>query len=333
MSRLCRWGQLVRFSLLVLGITGVGTSPTAEAGVIPWVYDSMFGPVGSIQARSVSYTPYSAGYSGYYDYSTYYGGPYAAGYVAGAGCSSCQPACGCAPCYGGCASGNCATGNCASGNCASGNCGTGNCATTTNLAPGGTISPTPDPANSSRSVETRLEAIERELKINPPRSRTYEPDRFNTVPSRGRETIPNRPRGGTTDEFETPIPGGTGTGAGTGGTDDGEMFRENPRRGSGSTESLRIPIPGDTPETVIPSKAPAPASVDEKGSKVDEPAPRPEDKTTLLPLDTRVTSRAVSPRERQAITVGFAKPVVANRKAAPKMQVDAHPQVTNVARH
>ena len=327
MSRLCRLG------LLVVSVAVVGMPAPSEAGAIPLLVNSMFGQVGIY--------PFSPGYSPYYGgYSNYYGGPYSGGYAGaggytGAGCRSCQPSysyppCGCSPCVG-----NCGTG------CASGNCATGACATTTNSAPSGTLAPVPDPTNSARSIESRLEVIEKALHITPPpaKTRTYEDneDKFNSV--RGRENeapIPSRPRGGSTgDAFDLPIQGGAG------GTDDGGLFKENPRSrdGAGTTESLKPPLPGDDGknETVIPAKKPAPAlPIDDKGTPTDNKGTTTEEqpKSQALRLENRITSRAVSPRERQAISVGFAKPAaVASKKTAPKSRVVAPPQPINVARH
>ena len=328
MSRLYRLG-LVALSLAVVGIP----APT-EAGVIPWMYDSLFGPVGSMQA-SAGYTPYTAGYTPYSaGYSSYYT-PYSVGY-APSGCNSCQSysyaPCGCTPCATGCGTG------CTSGNCATGNCSTGAGSTTANSAPSGTLNPVPDPANSARSIENRLQVIEKSLNIAPPnKPRTYD-DSFNSVPGRGgnESTVPVRPRGNSTGEtFELP------PNRGAGGTDDGEMFRENPsgRGGAGSTESLRIPLPGDDvkAETAIPAKAPAPAlPIDDKGTSTDGKGTTPKEapKPQSLRLENRITSRAVSPRERQTISMGFAKPAtVATKKPASKLQMDAPPHTVNVAQH
>ena len=318
MSRLCRLG------LLVVSVAVVGMPAPSEAGAVPLLVNAMFGQVG-IYPFTPGYSPYYAGYS------SHYGGPYSGGY-AGAGCRSCQPSyshpsCGCSPCVG-----NCGTG------CASGNCATGACATTTNLSPSGTLAPVPDSANSTRSIESRLEVIEKALHITPPpaKTRTYE-DKFDSVPGRANEsTVPVRPRGGSTgDAFDLPIQGGTG------GTDDGGLFKENPRSrdGGGTTESLKPPLPGDDGknETVIPAKKPAPAlPIDDKGTSTDNKGTTTEEqpKSQALRLENRVTSRAVSPRERQAISVGFAQPAaVASKKTAPKSRVDAQPQPINVARH
>lgn len=138
---------VVRFVLTLLAAASIlGSVPaTSEAGIIPWAWDTLFGPVGSIQARRAGY------YGGAYYGGGYYGGGYSAGccsgpsqYVGfrgwrngccgsnyggyssyGYGCSSCG---GCSSCStGGCgydcgyACGSCGTG-CGVGGCASGQC-------------------------------------------------------------------------------------------------------------------------------------------------------------------------------------------------------------------
>lgn len=124
-------------------------APSTEAGLIPWTFDALFGPPGSIQQWWAGYpngNPYMGGYGGGYGtmYGTGYRGWYGGGYGYAApsyGYSNCcSPVtanyytssygdCGCNPCGGyGCS-------GCASGNCASGDCGTGS-----NYSP----EPTPD---------------------------------------------------------------------------------------------------------------------------------------------------------------------------------------------
>lgn len=277
--------RLVRVGVMLLGAAALGWPATARAQFM--MFDM--------------YSPYSS-----YGYSGYYGAPYSAGYSPGIGCG-CAP-CGCAPCGGGCATGNCATGNCASGNCASGNCGV-----TTNLSPSGTLSPIADPNNAaqgSTTIESRLQAIEKVLKITPNR-RTYD-ENSGTVPTRPR-TEPAR------DDFEAPLSPRTTPRNGEG------MFEPNPQ--STRSDSFRIPLPDSTEESVIQSKKPAAAPPIEDKTNLGTPdATQP---STALPLETRLTSRAVSPRQRMAITVGFAK---SNGTVAQQPAV-AQPAAVNVARN
>ncbi|TWT63461.1 hypothetical protein [Rubinisphaera italica] len=142
--------------LMMLGVCGllaVTTTATAEAGIIPWTYNAIFGPVGSTFAARPTYG-YGANYGARYggnaccgttanyggnsccgttssygyttSYSPYYAGytPYYAGYSSyyGSSCNNCGTCntcnSGCNSCGYGCASNGCS--NCASGDCNSG---------------------------------------------------------------------------------------------------------------------------------------------------------------------------------------------------------------------
>ena len=343
--------RLAKFAFVLASVLGASCPSASEAGVIPWAYDAVFGPVGSL--RGSNYTPYYAGYSGYTG-ASYQPAAYSTGYATN-GCSSCQQSsyyasaydsCGCSPCGSNCSSGGCASGNCASGNC------------TTNSVPTDGLSPVADPNNHSRGtnssgIESRLEAIEKQLNILPPRdrTRTYDPeDKFtprtrtqpndglgsgNSVPARRRPaggtvvddenfTTPNvrNPAHGTTrdpadDLYPANPPARTGTdGAASGAR---ETFKPNTEKlnpvkpntdqpasdqgeagKSDSTSNDTINAPD--PDLVIPARKPATTGTAIEGSN------RP------LTLDSRITSRAVSPRERQVIAVGFQKSVVASTK-------------------
>jgi hypothetical protein len=332
--------RLFRLSLVLASTASLGLSSPVQAGVIPWAYDALFGPVGSMQARA-GYAPYYTGYSGNYGggYVTGYA-PYSVGYgyvSSGCGCSPCGGSCGSS-----CASGNCASGNCASGNCSSGNCASGASSRTTNAPPAGGLGPIPDPANNARSIESRLEVIEKALNIpvprNSPMPKTYGDDGFNPRMGNGTDTDPNAGGGSTipsrparvTDpndpSFEAPTQPRRGTfGSGA------EPFPTNPAPGNSSgaerQESFKAKTDGidlKIPDAIIPEKKPAPG-----GAAIEDPKPQ------TLRLDTRVTSRAVSPRERQSISVGFAKSVVAASPKQPAkrpLQSDATPNGMNLAR-
>lgn len=313
MSRLCHWG------LLAVCLAGFGMPASAEAGCCGSSWGSSYSGYTPYYA---GYTPYYAGYSGYGGYTSYYGAPYASGYYPGVGC--CQPSCGCAPCSCAPCGGNCGVG------CASGNCSIG-CSTTTNSS--GAMVPTPDPNNATTSttVESRLQEIERILNIKPRvNNKTYE-DRFNSRGGQGSGTaIPSRTQGGASDDpNDFPLPRRNNTN-----TNDQEPFQERGRENDGSASSQgtfrpNLGAPEGNNETVIPSKKPAPSSGVEDKSKSKE-----EKGNQSLRLDTQVTSRAVSPRERQTIG-GAAKPVVAAKKANNKtsLKVDAHPLSVDVARY
>lgn len=139
----------------------------SDAGLIPWAYNAIFGPVGSMRYRT-AYAPMYGGTYGYGAYGSYTGyAPMSNGYVApaaytgtampsygGGGCSSCNqtsyyaPQVGSDGFYGNypsyadsgqsccnCPAGNCSTGNCASGNCSSGNCSAGCTNCSANMSP------------------------------------------------------------------------------------------------------------------------------------------------------------------------------------------------------
>lgn len=186
------------------------------------------------------------------------------------------------------------------------------------------MTPTPDPLNSSRAIENRLDVIEKQLNITPPRNRTYQ-DSFGSGRNRnGTETtIPNRARGTSNDDdFKSPIQGPRNE------ADDNEPFRANPPANSSrdafkANTGATLDAPG-TSDTVIPAKKPAP------GPAIDDTEDK---KNQTLRLDTQITSRAVSPRERQVISVGFAKSAVATSKAPPKLQIEVKSNSLNVARN
>ena len=356
--------RLARIAMLMACGVGVSAPTLSHAGVIPWAYNSIFGPVGSMQQSG--YAPYYSGYTPYYSGNVgasganYLPAAYSYGYATN-GCSSCQQSsyhaqgqdgCGCSPCGSSCGSG------CSGGNCASGNC-------TTNSAPAGGLSPIADPSNSSRGIESRLEAIEKQLNIVPPREhtgprpRTYGDDQFG--PSRPQPRVNE----GLDDGSAVPARGGVGTGtrrSGTGHVIEEEDFsRPNvrtPARGTNmdnnepfpansaprgktdgtslgprdtykantekaNTEATDAPKPADA-DLVIPEKRPAPT-----GAAVEET-----NGPQTLRLDSRITSKAVSPRERQTIVVGFQKPVVARTKSpAPTSNWAGNPRATDLAQH
>jgi hypothetical protein len=165
---------IVRFLLTLLAATSIlGIVPaTSEAGIIPWAWDTMFGPVGSIQARRYGGgyndcgtcgtstagccygpSPRLVGFRGWrrraccgtVGYGSYYGG------YGGNCCSSCGGCdTGCSSCGTGCSTydGGYASGY-GSGGCGPGGCASGQC--NVNYPPGTTgttspVTPAPPPA-------------------------------------------------------------------------------------------------------------------------------------------------------------------------------------------
>ena len=88
-----------------------------------------------------------------------------------------------------------------------------------------------------------------------------------------------------------------------------------------NTELKEAPKPDDK-DLVIPEKKPVPT-----GDAVEEKSG-----PQTLRLDSRITSKAVSPRERQTIVVGFQKPVVARTKS-PTTNWAGNPRTTDLAQH
>ena len=132
-------------------------------------------------------------------------------------------------------------------------------------------------------------------------------------PAQGKTTDPN-------DEFyrANPVPRGNTDGTSTGPR---ETFKANTEKAK--TEGTDAPKPAD-PDLVIPEKKPAPT-----GAAVEE-----NNGPQTLRLDSRITSKAVTPRERQTIVVGFQKPVVARAKApAPASNWADNPRATDLAQH
>lgn len=138
-----------------------------------------------------------------------------------------------------------------------------------------------------------------------------------------RPNIKNPARGTTTDPDNDPFPANSAPRGKTDGTSTGprETFKANTEKAK--TEGTDAPKPAD-PDLVIPEKKPAPT-----GAAVEE-----NNGPQTLRLDSRITSKAVTPRERQTIVVGFQKPVVARTKApAPASNWAGNPRATDLAQH
>lgn len=186
------------------------------------------------------------------------------------------------------------------------------------------MTPVPDPNGGARNVESRLEAIERHLNLrSPTRPRTYDDPFKSRNPGSGTGT------GGAVDRVQ---PDDTNFGApkrgGTGVDDPNAPFEENTKK-----PVLPAPVPGSgnegtsvggagASESVIQTKKPAAGTVDENSNKKSDQG---------LRLDTRITSRAVSPRERQTITISGANAAVATAKKPTTPKADA--RTVNVAKY
>lgn len=255
---------------LTLLVSSLAAPSTGEAGIIPWTYDAIFGPVGSMGytgyrgAYSAGYAPYSAGYApygaryapawgdmystGYAPYSAGYApaGDYYAGYAggwAGGGCNTCNAGpvyanfggadCGCSPCGGG------GCNACVGGNCATGQC-------SANMAPAGNPTPIPEnrtappaanPNGSTWDRQPRDTVRDTDRPYDGPSERNYNapPDRNYAAPP---TTVPRR------DPMNEPMPPARsqerdGFGPRTPGSD-APMYNPN---GPESGGSFRQPVP------------------------------------------------------------------------------------------
>ncbi len=310
-----------RVLIAVVSLLSCGQS--AQAGLIPWLYDSFFGPsyyppAFSGYGVSAGYAPYSAGYAPYYDggyAQTSYYGP---GFDSGCGCNPC----GCNPC-GGC--GSCGTGGCASGNC------------TMNSAPAGTPTPIPDPRGEN--------------------SRTS-PGGYDTTPRRnpaggtgsGRDTFDNTDPG----NFVTPDTTGTGTGTRprvndpmvdpidnsappkfkprSTPADDG--FRERTTPGSGSGTGTGRTDPFDTMKPILgnPDDTALPAAKPAGGGAVVEPGEEETPADAAAALEGKTTHRPVVVKQRLALRSQIATPNIARVQVRPTHEWSAAPADARLAR-
>lgn len=220
--------QQARKRLLIAALSCVlsgAMAIPAEAGIVPWAWDTLFGPVGSIRARRMCSTGY--GMRGTCNY-----GP-ACG-PCGGGCSS--GLCG----YGGMAMGGCSSGMCSSGMCASGQCGVNfsPMATPSNLSP----SPDSPPNTMPRGGVTPSSPPPTYREIPMGGSGSSNPGGTNVNPDLGRPRV-------APEEFDSGIGGSPSdsvigpekkTPAGTrpnlkGIMDDETNFRPAPMKGIGGT--------------------------------------------------------------------------------------------------
>ena len=306
-----------RFASLLAVALIVGTATASQAGVIPWAYDAIFGPVrypvsgyGS-PVYTASYAPtYYASRSGY--------APVNYGYVSSgrsSGCSSCStsyyapvnyaPSYGCGSCGPVAVAPSC------------GSCGVA-CGTPSSSCDSG-CSVTPSNAKPTESNGTtngfRPRKEPEANRSNPPKPQT---ETFVTPSNR------------STTDVESPTNEGFGNSGRTRGlrTDDAN---------EATTEALK-PVPTET-ETVIPKAKKVPVPTDDlEGDQDDQPLGRPlelnkktdgEAKIQLpLPkmnLDDKIAWRAEAPRTRIPFHAKAAKVSVARR--VPSLNNDWTPVV------
>ncbi len=306
-----------------------------QAGVIPWMYDAIFGPVGSLRAAragsstyaSYGYAPYSASYG---SYGTAYSGyaPMSAAYgsaaygSSGSGCNSCNqtsqyaPSTGYDSYYGSSGCNSCSSGNCSSGsNCS--NCTVNSTPTTSGYGSTGVSGPTPDPNYNSRDLNHRLNELEHRLNedekfLKSKHSDDYSPSRYNpgTYNSRDRsEIVPKR----TETLFSNPS----------------DPRYETPRKPRNDPRD-EIDERGTRKPVIDP---PGIDDTNSNGAKEGEPSKIKEASPLGLRLDNRVTSRAIAPRERQQIVTSQTKVAIAKSNGKSVKSQSANPHAVELVRH
>ena len=327
--------------VLASGFGFVMCSPAqSQAGVIPWVYDAIFGPVGSLRAQragypmAAGYAPYSAGYApysvGYAPYYTSYTSSYApvsmASYESygGSGCSTCNQSANYAPVTGfdssfgstGCST--CGSGNCSTGTCS--NCTVNSAPTTSGYGPSGISGPTPDPNLGAREEIRRLERKIEELDHREKQTEKflrrnhsdYLPEQFQPSTYSDEEEVRARIKKDTIESesanpnnFPKPIIRGKGAPSNLPADEEGER------------ESLK-------PEIKIPPKD------DEKKNEGTTQVHETEPQANRL--ENRITTRAIAPRERMQIVTKQSKVSVAKSgKSSVKTSETSRP--AEIARH
>ena len=276
MARLTRLMMVLSF---VIGFSAIAPN-SSQAGVIPWVYDAIFGPVGSLRNGGGGYAPgYAVGYGGGYGgYGMAYSGytpttvayapttaAYGGSYGSNCGCSTSN--------YPSTVSYDSYAGSSSCSSCSSGT--VGGSSQTTRYG-----SPTADPNNYSRDVLHRLDELEyhqkqiiKFLEKRHPEDFRYDPyTRQNSTyrsnlsdPARS-ETVPARER--VRDTF---------------GTDPNNFVEPKRRTLPDGEESRKIEL--NPPPTDADGTKTAP----DKSNEAEPQAQR---------FDRRITTRAVAPKER-----------------------------------
>jgi hypothetical protein len=311
-------GTLVGFAL--------GLPTTSQAGLIPWVYNAIFGPVGSMR-YGAGYAPAYGGYGGYGGYGAMYGSyaPTTAYGYGGGGCSSCRQSSYYAPSMGydvyssgyaydsypvastaGCST--CQTGNCAPGSTCS-NCTVNSAPASSNYGSttsgSGTVpAPVPDP-NNTRDVNSRLNEDEHRLNIDEHRLNElekflrrqypeYKPETYRNPANSTYETVPPR-KNLTIDSSDPANP---------------ENYKL-PRQRNNNAAPPIDPLEEERRKMIIP----IPAPIDDKSNEKDGTDSKGsttfrETEPQTLRLYDRSTSQAVAPRERMKIVTKQSKTAI-----------------------
>ena len=326
--------RLTRLVMMLASGFGFAMAAPAQsqAGVIPWVYDAIFGPVGSLRAArgnsptyaGYGYAPMSAGYAPtssamYGSYGSY-----------GSACNSCSQTSQYVPStgydsygsqayYGSNGCNSCSSGNCSSGsNCS--NCTPNSAPNTSGYGSTGVSGPTPDPNYNSRDLNHRLNELEHRLNEDEKflknkhnedfAPRPYSPttygtnrDRSEIVPKRT-DTFPSNPSDPRYDPHVAP-------------------------RKSRSFPQDEVDEQGTRKPVINP---PGDGDTNSSGLKEDGSQKIKEAEPLGLRLENRVTSRAIAPRERQQIVTNQTKIAIAKSNRKPVKNQSANPNVAELAR-
>lgn len=348
-----------RLVLLLGSLIGfaVGQPATSQAGLIPWVYNAIFGPVGSMR-YGAGYRPAYGSYGGYGAmYGSYAPMSYApvsyayaptTAYGYGGGCNSCRQSSSYAPSMGydvysgGYAydsypvssMGNCST--CQSGNCVPGST-CSNC--TVNSAPlpsnsgsstssyGSTPAPVPDP-NNTRDVNSRLNEDEHRLNIDEHRLNEvekflrrqypeYKPDTYRNRGNSTYETVPPRRKDLTIDSNPA----------------DPENYKLPKTRTNNAAPPID-PLEEERNKPVIQIPAPIDDNSKEKDDKDSKGSTTfKETEPQTLRLYDRATSQAVAPRERMRIVTKQSKTAIVKSNKPETKTTSDHVRLPELARN
>ena len=326
----------------------------SQAGVIPWVYDAIFGPPGSMQANrtyapmAVGYAPYQAAYTPYQaayapidgsygsvsepmytSYAPSYSGVTTVGY------RSFEPGCACnqssgyvpsttygasygyAPSYygsSGCSS--CSSGNCSAGSGCS-NCTVNSAPTTAGYGSTGITGPIPDPNGVSRDERSRIYDLERKLEELDQRQK-YDERYFRRQHQDYSPEIPRTNRDEREEEVKARRKQTTFE------SDD----ESNPDKYPTPIKRSPAPSSDDNPEERFKPSLAVPPTSDEKpaGEKTDGTTQVKETEPQALNMESRMTAKAVTPRVRLQIrTKQSATAVAKTSKPAVKTSGTSHP--------
>lgn len=356
--------RAAKLAIVLASVLGFSLSSPMEsqAGVIPWVYDAIFGPVGSMRANS-TYAPMAVGYAPYSPYQAAYTPmtvayapidgaygsvsepmytSYAPSYsgVTTVGYRSLEPGCACnqssgyapsntygasygyAPSYYG--SSGCSS--CSSGNCSAGsgcsNCSANSAPTTAGYGSIGVTGPVPDPNYGSRDERSKLYELERKLDELDQRQK-YDERYFRRQHQDYSPEIPRSNRDEREEEVKARRKQST--------------FESNP-----DSDPNNFPPPvkkgpppsnEENPEERFKPSLDVPATSDEKpaAEKADGTTQVKETEPQALNMDSRITAKAVTPRVRLQIRTKQSATAVA-KTAKPTVKTSETSHSVKVAR-